>query len=146
MGGIGSMMDEMAKTLARRRAAAENKEVPSSHHQVANFYTSCLKVVLYLYIFITLELQDDVPDKRNVGSKVNGNSSALSVPGSGDSPLGSRKRSGSTEEESVNRTSSGADVSMDLDLLKQELLLEIRKEMNKVKQEIIEGEKIVSVF
>lgn len=29
IGGIGSMMDEMAKTLARRRAAAENKEVPT---------------------------------------------------------------------------------------------------------------------
>ncbi|KZS06433.1 Ena/VASP-like protein [Daphnia magna] len=27
IGGIGSMMDEMAKTLARRRAAAENKDV-----------------------------------------------------------------------------------------------------------------------
>ena len=28
LGGIGSMMDEMAKTLARRRAAAENKDSP----------------------------------------------------------------------------------------------------------------------
>lgn len=32
IGGLGSMMDEMAKTLARRRAAAENKDV--SYQQV----------------------------------------------------------------------------------------------------------------
>lgn len=114
IGGIGSMMDEMAKTLARRRAAAENKEVPTQ--------------------------QDDAPDKKTlVGSKINGNSSsALITPGSGDSPLGNRKRSGSTGEESTNRISNGGDVSIDFDLLKQELITEIRKEMNKVKQEIIE--------
>lgn len=68
----------------------------------------------------------------------NGSSSALSVPGSGDSPLGSRKRSGSTGEDSSNRT-NGPESTMDFDLLKQELILEIRKEINKVKQEIIEG-------
>ena len=68
---------------------------------------------------------------------MNGNSSALSVPGSGDSPLGNRKRSGSTGEDS-NRA-NGPDSSIDFDLLKQELVLEIRKEINKVKQEIIEG-------
>lgn len=86
-------------------------------------------------------LKDDAPDKKTlVGSKINGNSSsALITPGSGDSPLGNRKRSGSTGEESTNRISNGGDVSIDFDLLKQELITEIRKEMNKVKQEIIEG-------
>ena len=89
----------------------------------------------------TFRLKDDTPDKKTlVGSKVNGNSSSsLITPGSGDSPLGNRKRSGSTGEESTNRISNGADVSIDFDLLKQELITEIRKEMNKVKQEIIEG-------
>ena len=60
------------------------------------------------------------------------------MPSSGDSPLGSRKRSGSSGEESTMRVNA-VDNSADLDLLKQELLHEIRKEMNKVKQEIIEG-------
>ncbi|XP_032793005.1 vasodilator-stimulated phosphoprotein isoform X3 [Daphnia magna] len=111
IGGIGSMMDEMAKTLARRRAAAENKDVAQP---------------------------DDITDKKNFGnSKING-SSILSVPGSGDSPQGNRKRSGSTGEESNGRIGNGSDVTLDFDLLKQELVLEIRKEMNRVKQEIIE--------
>ncbi|XP_059353118.1 protein enabled-like isoform X2 [Daphnia carinata] len=110
IGGIGSMMDEMAKTLARRRAAAENKDVTQP---------------------------DDLTEKKNFGSsKING-SSILSVPGGGDSPLGNRKRSGSTGEESNCRIGNG-DVAVDFDLLKQELVLEIRKEINRVKQEIIE--------
>ncbi|XP_046443248.1 protein enabled-like isoform X1 [Daphnia pulex] len=111
IGGLGSMMDEMAKTLARRRAAAENKDVVQ---------------------------QDELSDKKTVGNnKINGNS-ILAVPGGGDSPLGNRKRSGSTGEESNCRIGNGSDVSVDFDLLKQELVLEIRKEINRVKQEIIE--------
>ena len=66
-------------------------------------------------------------------------SSVLSVPGGGDSPLGNRKRSGSTGEDSNGRIGNGTDITMDFDLLKQELVLEIRKEINRVKQEIIEG-------
>ena len=65
------------------------------------------------------------------------------MPNSGDSPLGTRKRSGSSGEESTLRgvnTNGNAESSADLDLLKQELLHEIRKEMNKMKQEIIEGD------
>jgi len=108
------MMDEMAKTLARRRAAAEKQDVPSN-------------------------IQDDTAERKSCANgKLNGsNSSALLVPSSGDSPLGSRKRSGSSGEESTMRVNA-VDNSADLDLLKQELLHEIRKEMNKVKQEIIE--------
>lgn len=85
-----------------------------------------------------LFFQDENIDKKNTGNKLNGNS-ILSVPGGGDSPLGNRKRSGSTGEESNCRIGNGADISMDFDLLKQELILEIRKEINRVKQDIIEG-------
>ena len=83
--------------------------------------------------------QDELSDKKTIGNnKVNGNS-ILAVPGGGDSPLGNRKRSGSTGEESNCRIGNGSDVTVDFDLLKQELVLEIRKEINRVKQEIIEG-------
>ena len=66
------------------------------------------------------------------------NGNTIPVPSNGDSPLGTRKRNGSTSEDSCRRISSGTDY-LDLDLLKQELVLEIRKEVNKMKQDIIEG-------
>lgn len=77
---------------------------------------------------------DDNQDKKP-NTKLNGNT--IAVPNSGDSPLGTRKRNGSTSEDSCRRISSGTDY-LDLDLLKQELVLEIRKEITKMKQEIIE--------
>ena len=103
----------------------------------------CVKIYKLLYSFI---LQDDATDKKaTIGNnKVNG-SSILSVPGGGDSPLGNRKRSGSTGEESNCRIGNG-DVAVDFDLLKQELVLEIRKEINRVKQEIIEGKSSYCFF
>jgi len=113
-------MDEMAKTLARRRAIAEKKDTPNNDDRAGS----------------------DSERKNSGSGKLNGStSSGLLVPNSGDSPLGTRKRSGSSGEESTLRgvnTNGNAESSADLDLLKQELLHEIRKEMNKMKQEIIE--------
>lgn len=115
-------MDEMAKTLARRRAIAEKKD-PSNNDDRDR-------------------AGSDSDRKISGNSKLNGStSSGLLVPNSGDSPLGTRKRSGSSGEESTIRgvnTNGTTESSADLDLLKQELLHEIRKEMNKMKQEIIE--------
>ena len=39
IGGMGSMMDEMAKTLARRRAAAEKQDVPSNIQVSRDLFT-----------------------------------------------------------------------------------------------------------
>ena len=87
-----------------------------------------------------MNLQDDVPDKKAVGTKLNGNNTLPVSGGSGgDSSFGNRNRSGSTGEESNGRAMNGNDIAVDFDLLKQELVLEIRKEINRVKQEIIEG-------
>jgi hypothetical protein len=52
IGGLGSMMDEMAKTLARRRAAAENKDVVQ---QVSIFtYDLVLYVRMFFFFFFSL--------------------------------------------------------------------------------------------
>lgn len=94
---------------------------------------------------LNVRFKDELPEKRIVSNnKING-SSILSVPGGGDSPQGNRKRSGSTGEESNGRIGNSSDMALDFDLLKQELVLEIRKEMNRVKQEIIEGNAIMYV-
>ncbi len=44
------MMDEMAKTLARRRAAAENKDVVSNQ-QVSLFRVFYVSVMLYVNVY-----------------------------------------------------------------------------------------------
>lgn len=46
IGGLGSMMDEMAKTLARRRAAAENKDSPVNV-QVSSTFLLLIKNIMY---------------------------------------------------------------------------------------------------
>ena len=119
------MMDEMAKTLARRRAAAEKQDGPVNQQQ-----------------------QDDSAE-RKVG-RMNGGPSSSSLTGTnGDSPRSTRKRSGSSSEDVGQRVSGsgGSNAvdggsSMDFEALKEELVREMRQEMNKIKQEIIEGKPI----
>lgn len=53
IGGIGSMMDEMAKTLARRRAAAENKDSPVNQ-QVCYSFTVLKYCSLILLVHRTI--------------------------------------------------------------------------------------------
>jgi len=123
IGGIGiSMMDEMAKTLARRRAAAEKQDTPVNPSQQ--------------------QQEDSLEKKVSVTGRMNGGVT-LSANG-GDSPRSDRKRSGSSSEDQGqqnNRVSSSGlsdGPLQDFDALKEELIREMRKEMNKMKQEIIE--------
>ncbi|CAG0880643.1 unnamed protein product [Darwinula stevensoni] len=107
-GGMAEMMDEMAKTLARRRAAAENKD-PSQ------------------------EYGEGLPKAK---------SDKLPPPTNGrESPKTSRRRLSSSEDNMsprVNGVATSDDSHFDLEGLKQEILKEMKKEMNKVKLEIIE--------
>ncbi|CAB3373157.1 Hypothetical predicted protein [Cloeon dipterum] len=120
-GGMASMMDEMAKTLARRRAAAQNKDTgapsPSSNQDGD---------------------EKKQPWEKNSG-KVNGG-------GGGESPKVGRKRFGS-EDAAAGATGlpgaspkvNGGAPDSELDALKQDILREMRKEMQKLKLEIVDA-------
>merc|ERR1719510_2593729 len=117
-----SMMDEMQKTLARRRAKVERVEDDDSGGERKNF---------------------------EKGSSPTGKSSSGS-----ESPKPGRRRFGSTADEidvlklngmaenainNATSNSSTAASSTELEAMKQEILREMRKEMAKMKSEIIEA-------
>nr|XP_014275705.1 protein enabled-like isoform X3 [Halyomorpha halys] len=109
-GGMASMMDEMAKTLARRRAAAERKETDPVPPQEPDYGTA--------------ERKQWGGNKASVGNGLEA------------SPKPGRKQLASSEEclPKVNGETLG-----DLEALKQDLLREVRREINKAKLEIIEA-------
>jgi len=118
--GMASMMDEMARTLARRRAAVEKKEP------------------------IDCPQDESVSaDKKNW----NRNDSQKSSLNGCESPKLGRKQLSATSTEDLIASKSFGDncisnVSLELETLKQDILREIRKELNRMKQDIIESVKI----
>ncbi|XP_050326703.1 protein enabled isoform X1 [Bactrocera neohumeralis] len=127
--GMASMMDEMAKTLARRRAQAEKKE-PEVEPEVKQR---------------PWEKSNTLPHKLgSSSSNTNCNASSNNTSNSGsESPRPMRKRFGSASEETILKQVNGDGLSLalsstELDTLKADILKEIRSEIQKVKQEIIE--------
>ncbi|XP_011184511.2 protein enabled isoform X3 [Zeugodacus cucurbitae] len=127
--GMASMMDEMAKTLARRRAQAEKKE-PEAEPEVKQR---------------PWEKSNTLPHKLgSSSSNTNCNASSNTTSNSGsESPRPMRKRFGSASEETILKQVNGDGLSLalsstELDTLKADILKEIRSEIQKVKQEIIE--------
>lgn len=123
MMGMASMMDEMRGTLAKRRAQVENSSQSQS-----------------LQSFLDLEEAESLTDSRRGWDKqgsTNGNSPskvASSGPESPKSGRGQRMGSlGDVETVKVN----GVD-ALDVDKLKQEIMSEIRREVSKMKQDIID--------
>ncbi|XP_050527711.1 protein enabled isoform X2 [Daktulosphaira vitifoliae] len=119
--GMASMMDEMARTLARRRAAVEKKE-PTDSPQDENISPG---------------------DKKNW----NRNDSQKSLLNGCESPKLGRKQLSATSTEDLIASKSFGDncmsnLSIDLETLKQDILREIRKELNRMKLEIIESVKL----
>ncbi|RZF45406.1 hypothetical protein LSTR_LSTR002849 [Laodelphax striatellus] len=115
--GMASMMDEMAKTLARRRAAAEKKPEPEPSNQ---------------------DSQESGGGKLWTGvgnSKLSANAN-----GCESSPKPTRKQLGSSSEESLPKVNGDPGLG-DLESLKQEILKEMRKELNRMKQDIIDAMK-----
>lgn len=111
-GSMASMMDEMAKTLARRRAAVEKK---------------------------TADIEED--EKKATWEKTNtlpNNSSKYS-----ESPKSIRKRFGSASEETILKVNGLSDSMTlgptELENLKNEIVKEVKKEMVKMKQDIIDA-------
>ncbi|XP_030755369.1 protein enabled isoform X1 [Sitophilus oryzae] len=114
-GSMASMMDEMAKTLARRRAAVEKK----------------------------------VPDKEEEDKKVAMWEKTNTLPGNtskfnSESPKSSRKRFGSASEETILKVNGLSEVALsigptELEALKGEIVKEMKKEISKMKQDIIDA-------
>ncbi|RWS30947.1 Enabled-like protein [Leptotrombidium deliense] len=112
MGGMASMMDEMAKTLARRRAQTESSQNTNTNEQNVTSVTD--------------------GNRRNWdGSKTLPNSSPSKD--TSDSNL-QRLRTASLESGTVNGIEH-----IDIERLKQEILTEIRKEINKMKMDIVDA-------
>lgn len=139
------MMDEMAKTLARRRAA-----VCIIHPLIfSNNFPSID------FILIQAEKKDpelESEDKKSTWEKTNTLPSNTKY---SESPKSVRKRFGSASEETilkVNGLSSDSVVGnlslgpSEFDSLKNEIVKEVRKEMSKMKQEILDGEYYMHIF
>lgn len=114
--GMASMMDEMAKTLARRRAAAEKKDPVDTPQQESDCGTGERKGSIW-----------------GAGAKL-GN-------GCESSPKPTRKQLNSSSEECLPKVNGDTGLS-DLESLKQDILKEMRKEINKMKQDIIDAIKV----
>ncbi|KAK3907312.1 Protein enabled [Frankliniella fusca] len=115
--GMASMMDEMAKTLARRRAACEKKEPDPA--------------------------ADDGQDKKNWDKNSGGK---LANGGESPKP-GRKRFGSSSEENLVPKVNglnsgdaNGGSIA-DLDALKQEILREMRQEFSRLKQDLINAVK-----
>uniref|UniRef100_A0A1A9ZCX5 VASP_tetra domain-containing protein n=1 Tax=Glossina pallidipes TaxID=7398 RepID=A0A1A9ZCX5_GLOPL len=135
--GMASMMDEMAKTLARRRAQAEKKE-PEPEPEIKQR---------------PWEKSNTLPHKLGSSASSNAsnsNTNSINTSNSGgESPRPMRKRFGSASEETILKQVNGDGLSLalsgsDLEQLKAEIVREMRLEMQKVKEEII-NDKIINL-
>lgn len=132
--GMASMMDEMAKTLARRRAQAEKKEPDPADDGQSGASNGRQRA---------WEKSSTLPHKLgSSSSQNNANSNNTSLSGS-ESPKPSRKRFGSASEETILKQINGDSFSLpsavELENFKEEILREMRSEIAKAKQEIIEA-------
>ncbi|KZC11821.1 Protein enabled [Dufourea novaeangliae] len=115
-GGMASMMDEMAKTLARRRAAVEKKQPEQPQESESS------------------------PDKKSWDKN---NSSNNKFANGAESPKSVRKRFGSASEDTllkVNGVNDGTVLTVqEMEAFKAEIIKEVRKEFQKMKQELVDG-------
>merc|ERR1719225_2238225 len=119
-----SMMDEMQKTLARRRAKVERVEDDDSGGERKNFEKGSSPTGKS-----SSGSESPKPGRRRFGSTAD--------------EIDVTKLNGMAENAINNATSSGGSSSAasnaELEAVKQEILREMRKEMAKMKQDIIEA-------
>ncbi|XP_076355396.1 uncharacterized protein LOC143249439 isoform X1 [Tachypleus tridentatus] len=128
-GGIGepthsgpvNLMDEITKTLARRRAHVQNHPTSQNEERETSGSTN-----------------DNKKSKEKLSS-ANGNSPSRGA-GSVSPKLKYRSRPESSNDGELMRT-NGLE-SYDMERMKQEIVFEIKKEINKAKQDIIETIKL----
>jgi len=123
---MASMMDEMQKTLARRRAKVDrSSEEPDGEADRANHYAEGGSGT-----------KGTSPGKQNAGSESpKPGRRRHSRRSSQDFEMMMRAESAGPETHAVV---NGNGSSGDLEVMKQEILREMRKEINKAKQEIID--------
>ena len=115
-GGMMSMMDEMQKTLARRREKTES-ESPSRASPAAK--------------------SGAAGTAGNSQNRKSGSESPKMPDGAGS---GARRRLGSVPDGSaVNGDAGGGATTEQMEALKQEILREMRKEVDQMKKDIIEA-------
>ncbi|XP_055313029.1 protein enabled isoform X2 [Sitodiplosis mosellana] len=126
--GMASMMDEMAKTLARRRAQAEKKPDADTNNDQSRPW----------------EKSNTLPHKlsgNSSGAQSSTTNNGTTNNGS-ESPRPSRKRFGSASEETILKQVNGDGLSIanshELEALKADILREMRIELNKATKEIID--------
>ncbi|CAH0381572.1 unnamed protein product [Bemisia tabaci] len=119
--GMASMLDEMTRTLARRRAAVEKTQTDVV--QVSIF--TCLVVNFYV---------STTGDAKKSWNSPNSKSGC-------ESPKPVRKQLANSSEELVGCGKVNGSVS-ELESLKQEILKEMKKEISRMKQDIIDAIKI----
>ena len=116
-GGMMSMMDEMQKTLARRREKTES-ESPSRASPAAKSGAAA-------------------GTAGNSQNRKSGSESPKMPDGAGS---GARRRLGSVPDGSaVNGDAGGGATTEQMEALKQEILREMRKEVDQMKKDIIEA-------
>ncbi|XP_063696294.1 protein enabled [Culicoides brevitarsis] len=127
-GGMASMMDEMAKTLARRRAQVDKKE-PDSNNDDSSRQRPW-------------EKSNTLPHKLGANSN-SSNSNSNNTGNGSESPKPLRKRFGSASEETILKQVNGEGFSIpsaiDLENFKADIIQEVKLEIAKAKQEIIEA-------
>lgn len=133
---MASMMDEMAKTLARRRAAVEKKDPEPSSNQDSECVGSVERRAG--------SVGSVSWNNNNKGSNNSSNSGAAT--NGWESPKTSRKNLAASSEDvarqvngEVNGSSGGYITPADLDNVKQEILREMRRELGKMKTEIVDA-------
>ncbi|CAN8000522.1 unnamed protein product, partial [Ixodes hexagonus] len=115
MMGMASMMDEMRGTLAKRRAQVENSQSQDG------------------------EMSSDSRKNWDKQGSTNGTSPSKVASSGAESPKSARGQRIGSLGDMENLKVNGVD-AFDVDKLKQEIMSEIRREVSKMKQDIIEGE------
>ncbi|XP_026743355.1 protein enabled [Trichoplusia ni] len=133
-GTLSCMMNEMARTLARRRAHLDRAEESSTDNSVNN---TPMK---------TWERSATLPHRLPAACNGTASNSESTTQQQPQSPRSVRKRFGSASEETilkqVNGGNEGGCVSAaEWDAFKQEMMREMRQQLNQMKKEILDAMK-----
>uniref|UniRef100_A0A2A4J4H1 WH1 domain-containing protein n=1 Tax=Heliothis virescens TaxID=7102 RepID=A0A2A4J4H1_HELVI len=133
-GTLSCMMNEMARTLARRRAHLDRAEESSTDNSVNS---TPMK---------TWERSATLPHRLPAACNGNASNSETIAQQQPQSPRSVRKRFGSASEETilkqVNGGNEGGCVSAaEWDAFKQEMMREMRQQLNQIKKEILDAMK-----
>ncbi|CAB3232660.1 unnamed protein product [Arctia plantaginis] len=134
-GTLSCMMNEMQRTLARRRAHLDKAEESSADNSVSNTPMKTWER--------SATLPHRLPNAACNGNTSNSESTTQQAP---QSPRSVRKRFGSASEETILKQVNGGNeggcmTAAEIDAFKQEMLREIRQQFNQMKKELLDAMK-----